>query len=289
MRIDRVRAADGARLEMLYIPAVRAPVKPAVLFAHGYLEAKELHAARALRIAAWGHPVVLFDLRAHATAGGAVCTFGDREADDARVVLDAAKSRGWIDGRVIGMGFSTGASIAIRHAARDPRVIGVAALAPFADMPSAAPTFQVFRRAPIDPDRISRAFRAGACRAGFSPDATDARTAIRALHVPVLLAAGERDRLLPPARHAWALAAANPEWTRTVSVPDRGHVGLAHRACPLLEEKLAMFLAEMTERARLRAVGEGGPSTRDGEVVESESEANNSPVRADEPARKGRG
>ncbi len=139
---------DGTRLAGWFLPrpdaSEGAPGAPTVLLLHGYRERKEQMLPHAEYLYEAGYNVLLFDFRARGGSEGDAVTFGAREQGDARGALDYLEARGDIDMRRVGLqGLSMGAAVAIMAAARDERVAGVVAEAPFKDLPSeVAASFQ---------------------------------------------------------------------------------------------------------------------------------------------------
>jgi pimeloyl-ACP methyl ester carboxylesterase len=123
IRTASLRAADGTLIDAHHDPGPRSL---AVVVAHGFTGSWRRPATRrvATRLAAHAG-VVSFDFRGHGGSGGR-STVGDRE------VLDVAAAVGWARGlgyaRIATLGFSMGASVAIRHAALHGGVDAVAAV-----------------------------------------------------------------------------------------------------------------------------------------------------------------
>jgi len=106
---------DGVRLHGLHIPAVQGVADLAFVIGHGFTNHVRKPAVRRVldRFAHRGG-VVALDFRGHGRSAGRSTVGGDEVHDlDAGVAL--ARSLGYR--RVVTVGFSMGASIAIRHAA----------------------------------------------------------------------------------------------------------------------------------------------------------------------------
>jgi alpha-beta hydrolase superfamily lysophospholipase len=152
-------------------------------------------------------------------------------------VLAQARAAGLLGPSVVTVGFSMGAATVLRHAtgAHGTPPSGAVALAPFADLATAAVTFPAGARLPCMLGRheaFLEALRGACARVGFALEKASAVSAAPRIACPLLLVHGEADRHLPPAQHATPLARAAPEAT-VVSVPEAGHVSLvyADRAC----------------------------------------------------------
>lgn len=103
--------ADGVRLD-----AVHHPGDPglAIVMAHGFSGSWRTPGSRRIAALLRGHGgVVGFDFRGHGRSSG-VSTVGDLEVFDLAAAVDFARSRGYE--RVAVLGFSMGASVAVRYA-----------------------------------------------------------------------------------------------------------------------------------------------------------------------------
>ena len=278
-----VRRDDEVTLDAWWSPAVHAdqnaetpspaadgrkrtdapPIKPAdklpVVIAHGLTETKERHFKRAWKLNAMGHDVVLFDHRDHGRSGGRGVTFGVQEKQDLRAVIDNAARRGFIDVSrgVVTMGFSLGGGTVLQHAAVDPRVVGVVALAPFADLRSAINSFRQKLTPWIREDWLMSGFDVATGEKGYTIDEASAIEAFKRVDVPVLLVEGGRDPYLPGIEHVHRLAAAKSCGTdavergracvRSVRIAGANHTSLVHRHWPKLDREIARFLREVAE------------------------------------------
>jgi pimeloyl-ACP methyl ester carboxylesterase len=119
---DVVVSADGTRLAAWYIPAGNGvgPTAPTVVIVHGWGVSK----ADALRYAATIHDrwnSLLIDTRYQGRSGGEWMSFGVRESEDLKAMLD------WLDqakhpSRIAVFGDSGGAAAAMKLARTDPRI-----------------------------------------------------------------------------------------------------------------------------------------------------------------------
>jgi len=175
----RIRAGDGVTLAGWF---VARPSAPAVVLLHGYPANKAdllpIAAALASRFA-----VLLMDLRYFGESGGHATTLGFRERGDLQRAVAWLHSRGYA--RVGVFGFSLGGAVALLAAADDPRILAVAAYAPFADLrllggETYGPLVHLMR--------ISSLVFLGADITRPSPVDTAAR-----LKIPVLLIASRQD------------------------------------------------------------------------------------------------
>jgi pimeloyl-ACP methyl ester carboxylesterase len=109
-----------------------------VVLLHGYGLDLATMAPWALRLAEDGWRCVLVDLRGHGKSTGKRIFFSLREAEDMRELLDELNRRGDLAQPVIAFGESYGAAVALRWKTMDPRVKAVVAIAPYAELNSAA-------------------------------------------------------------------------------------------------------------------------------------------------------
>jgi alpha-beta hydrolase superfamily lysophospholipase len=107
--------ADGRTLAGWHLPAPQGQ-KPAVVIAHGVGASRQNFLPVAEMVQDLGHPVLLFDFRAHGDSGGQLSTLGLGEADDVRAAHAWLAAR--YPGRPIhGLGYSMGGAALCRAAA----------------------------------------------------------------------------------------------------------------------------------------------------------------------------
>jgi len=251
-----ITTPDGVKLGALHIPAApsAAPRLPIVM-SHGWMEVKEIHLRNAQMLAATGHEVLLYDMRCHGQSipgrghdnpKGKFC-FGALEMQDNRWAIDEMQRRGWAGNKVITMGYSTSASLALMHAPTDERVAGVVAFAPYASLAEPVDTFRImiFRHVPAE--WLHRGFRAAAVELGFKVEDQTVERAIRELRVPTLLVSGDRDIHLPTERHTRYLSnLGSPEFARYVEIKGAGHLSIVRKHWPALDEEVKAFCATVS-------------------------------------------
>jgi alpha-beta hydrolase superfamily lysophospholipase len=171
-----------------------------------------------------------------------------QERGDISAVLDAAEARGLLPRRprVVTLGYSLGGGTVLQHAATDPRVAGVIALAPFADFSTAIESFRRCFAPWLDRDWVHRGFDLAAAEAGFAVEQASALDAIGRIDVPILLVAAGKDTVLPPVRHTRQLsrrprAAAGSRLT-VLTIPDATHLSLVRRRWPTLDAEMGKWL-----------------------------------------------
>lgn len=269
----------GVTLDAWFCPAPphakphgpHAPTPLPVLISHGIFEFKERYFDRAAWLNARGHDVLLFDHRTHGRSTGKRLTMGVLERDDVTAVLDAAEARGLLGGssgpglrdpgkpptpsapRVVTLGFSLGGGTVLQHAATDPRVAGVIALAPFADFTTAIESFRRCFAPWLDRDWVHRGFDAAAAEAGFAVEQASALEAIEHIAVPILLVEAGKDAYLPPVRHTKALhrrRGKGVDGLTVLPIPDANHISLVRQRWPKLDAGIGAFLDGLMREER---------------------------------------
>lgn len=118
-------AADGVRIDAHH-DAPAGPREQAFVIAHGFTGSWRRPAVRRCAATFARHGgVVTFDFRGHGRSGGR-STVGDREIHDLEAAVAWARDLGYP--RIVTVGFSMGASVAVRHAALLRGVDAVAAV-----------------------------------------------------------------------------------------------------------------------------------------------------------------
>ena len=107
------------------------PDGPVALVVHGHRDSRFGSLYRAQMLKAYVRATVVFDLPGHGDAAAPRCLMGQREADDLHAVMDGLPAE-LIAGGVVVLGYSMGATIAVKAAAaRHERFAGVIACAPY--------------------------------------------------------------------------------------------------------------------------------------------------------------
>ena len=193
-----------------------------VILLHGYGLSKESMGPWAFALAQKGYRVVAVDLRGHGESTGARIGFGKYEPTDLRQLLDALIARGICGERVVVMGISYGATMALNWAAIDARVRSVVAIAPYNQPDEAMVRFVKMQRLHV-PERV---VRSGAYSAAYRLDVNwnelSGEVAMRHITQPVLLIGGEADIVSRPA-DLQAMERAAVGQTEIVIVPHAEH------------------------------------------------------------------
>jgi len=244
-----IPSTDGVALPAWFIPAGPA-FAPGVVLVHGWESARDRTLPHAQILHAAGFHVLTFDVRGHGANLPEPLPMSVGEyAADARAGVVAMRGRSEVT-RIGLLGHSMGAAGALVAAADNPDVDAVVAVAAPADPYRL--TRQTFRlaRLPI-PDPIAWPLAWLTTRVYLKPrrhavSSISATRAIRKIGVPVMLAHGSDDAVVPAAhldRLADARRRAQPgAVTRTLVVPGGQHSWLYE--LPAYRAAIARFLAE---------------------------------------------
>jgi fermentation-respiration switch protein FrsA (DUF1100 family) len=220
---------DGLELAAWFVPAAspaghgsRQRRSPAVLICNGNAGNRSLRAPLAAALARAGLAVLLFDYRGFAANPGRPTEPG--LAADARAALAYLAARPEVDpARLVYFGESIGAAVALRLATERPPA-ALVLRSPFASLAE-----------------IGRRFYPWLPVSLLLADRYDSLGQVGRLAAPLLVVAGERDRIVPAA-HSRRLFDAAPEPKRFVLLPGADHNDLDLLAGPRLLEELLVFL-----------------------------------------------
>jgi uncharacterized protein len=192
----------------------RPPRRGLVVYLHGIADNRQSGIGIAERLVPRGYDVLAYDSRAHGRSGGDFCTYGFHEKGDVSAALDAVGAD-----RAILFGCSLGAAVALQAAAVEPRVAGIVSISAFSDLHTIASERAPWFTSAAD---VQRAIAVAERRAKFKVVDVSPRAAAAAIHVPVLLVHGARDRETRP-RHSQEIhdRLAGPK--RLLIVPEAGH------------------------------------------------------------------
>jgi hypothetical protein len=199
-----VRAADGIELRGWKVRA-RTPIANWVLLFHGVSDNRTGVLGHAELLLRHGYNVVMMDARAHGESGGTISTYGWKERYDTVAIAEALYSSEKVN-HVGALGVSMGAAIALQSGALEPRIEGVVAEDPFANLREVSYDYAGLGLTPLLGRTLFRpatilAMRGIAKVGGFRPDDVSPEKAVAARSFPVLLICGTRDQRIP-CRHA---------------------------------------------------------------------------------------
>jgi pimeloyl-ACP methyl ester carboxylesterase len=224
--VERFVVADGLRLRAWSRPG--DPSRPHVLVVHGVGDSMESFLDTAAAFARRGHAVALLDTRGHGGSEGGAITFGARERDDVRAVMDALRAEA--PAGFVLVGHSMGAVAVLRAAAGRPDVRAVIAEAPYDTFPDTiAHHAWLLYRMPRWFPVVPLTTRFAGWRGGFEPGEVDAVAAAARCRCALLAIADGADDRMPEAvvRRVFD---AHPGPKSLWVAPDAPHVGAALHA-----------------------------------------------------------
>ena len=212
--VERKFPGDGVALTGWHCTSQAQPRRGVVVYLHGIADNRSSAAGVATRFTSRGFDFIAYDSRAHGASEGEHCTYGYYEKLDLRRVLDEVSTD-----RVVLIGHSLGAAVALQTAAIEPRVRAVVAAAAFSDLRTIAT-----ERAPfIFTERsIAGALTRAEQDGRFRVDEVSPLRAASAITAPVLLIHGDADRNTVPA-HSSRIFEALRSPKKLIVVPGAGH------------------------------------------------------------------
>ncbi len=209
----KIPMADKINIDVWVIKARNAanqpvPAKGTMLIVHSLYDGKTVFPFRGAgeRLAKMGYDVVLPDLRKHGSSGGDYVTYGAKESQDLKTVMDTLIAENNLNPKVYAFGVNLGGATAIQYAAVDERCKGVMAVAPYRDLRGIMKHW--YGRLLFDEDFdkvITLAGRIG----DFDPNAASALEAVKKIKCPLLLVHGLLDMSVPLDHSKALFAAAN--------------------------------------------------------------------------------
>lgn len=204
-RIDRhevIEAPDKVQLDVWVINARDAAKKRikasgTVVILHSYMYGKASYPCMGVgeRLAKKGYDVVLMDLRRHGRSGGEFTTFGVKEKEDLKLVIDRLADLGAIHSDVYVFGVNLGAMVGIQYAAIDERCKGVVAVSPYQDFRHASRMW--VGPALLNNEEFNKMIETCGKMGQFDPDAASAVEAAKKLTCPLLVIHGLLDFSVP--------------------------------------------------------------------------------------------
>jgi pimeloyl-ACP methyl ester carboxylesterase len=202
------------------------------------------------------YSVVMMDSRAHGESGGDMATYGWKERYDTVAVTSALYATEKVS-HLYALGVSMGAAIALQSAAVEPRIEGVIAEDPLANLREVSYDYTGLHWSPLLGKTLFRpAAMAGiaalAKAGGFNPDDVSPEKAVAARPFPVLLICGTWDRTIS-CRHAERIYRAARGPRELWIVQGAEHASALGRDPIGYEDHVIHFLHEQDARARVLA------------------------------------
>jgi pimeloyl-ACP methyl ester carboxylesterase len=206
----------------------RGPARATVLVLHGIRGDKRAMLGLGRSLAERGMRAVLVDLRGHGGSSGRFLTYGVVESHDLAQLTSQLDALGLIEGPLEIYGPSYGGAVALQLAAIEPRVRAVVSVSTFSSLRDVVPPYAEHHSAlaSIVPSfLVDHLIDHAGARGGFSPDATDARRAVRRTDARVLLVHGDRDDQIPFAQARAIRAACRSDRCRLLRIRGEDHMG----------------------------------------------------------------
>jgi pimeloyl-ACP methyl ester carboxylesterase len=161
--------------------------KGSVLMVHDIGDSRASLLKIAKELATVGYDVVLTDLRTHGRSTGEYFTYGAKEKQDLKVIMDQLLRDNTVNPNVFAFGEGLGGSIAIGYAAIDPNCQGVIALQPHASPRSTLKKSMTYKF--VKDEQLSNVMHDAARKGRFDLAETSAVQSARRLTCPLLVMA----------------------------------------------------------------------------------------------------
>lgn len=245
----QVSTADGLQLQGWILYPATSP-KGKILLLHGISSCKEYMLPIARHLVAAGFAVVSFDARAQGESEGRYCTYGAKEVDDVRRIIDAVSHHDPSPAFWAVVGHSLGGAIALQALAQEPRLRCGIVVGAFASLPDIV-AFYARSRYHL-PWRwiVDLILWLAGKRAGFDPFSIVPERAAQKIQQPVMVIHGESDEDIPiehGRRIYRALQAPRKVW---YGIPNGGHFALESVAGPAYFVRQINFLHQQWEQWR---------------------------------------
>lgn len=206
------------------------------------------------RLARKGFDVVLPDLRAHGRSGGQYITYGVKEGDDLKAVMDKLAADGLVEQPVYAFGRNYSGMVALHCAAADPRVKGVLAVAPYSDFVGIARFWHQLTPS----DRFGEIVEEAAAVADFTPAETNTAQAAEQTDAAIVLVHGVLDASAPRSHTEMIY--------KSASQPKRMVVPVAGEALAMgiMEDWIANSMAKLATEG-VSAFGQAAAADDDGD------------------------
>lgn len=229
----------------------QAECRGTVILLHGRGGLKENLLSVAQRFVAARYRCIVYDARAHGTSEGKFCTFGTREKEDLKEMLQfyrvLIKERGEDFGQLCAFGNSLGAAVILQSLEDENGIDVVIASATFADLPPIIERSIDRKFHPLLPDWIrNQAIKRGGRIAGFDPFNIEPIRSVRVSTTPLFLIHGKRDGVIP-IDHSRRLFEAASVPKHFVEIPDAYHSDVLAKGGDDLYEEIICFCLDQRE------------------------------------------
>ena len=186
----RAEFADGSQMDYWLInasPEVTVETDGAamatIILLHDLGDSKSSMLKLGQRLSELGYDVVLPDLRTHGRSSGNFFTYGAREQEDLRTLMDQLLREQVVSPKIIAFGDGVGGSIAIIYAASDPNCMGVVANQPYSDLRGTLEGDSAFNM--LKEDGVDDVIDAGCAKGDFRPGDASAALSAMQLRCPI--------------------------------------------------------------------------------------------------------
>ncbi|MFP3938322.1 MAG: alpha/beta hydrolase [Phycisphaerae bacterium] len=200
-----------------------------VVVLHGTSESKATYLGVGRRLSTKGFDVVLPDLRRHGRSGGEVTTYGAKEKQDVKTVMDELLAEQVVSEPVYAVGTTLGAATAILYAAIDDRVEGVMVITPYKDAETMMRRHLAIMAPAMSAADVREVIDRAAEMGDFELSEASAQEAAPRLDCPLLLIHGLIDVSVPLEHSETIYRAANEPKDMRVFKPGPEHMVLIAR------------------------------------------------------------
>lgn len=222
--IAKVVKVERGKIQLsiwVFNPSLRRNPLGTILVLHGIRDSKVSMAGAGADFARRGYRAILVDLPGQGSSTGNFMTYGVRESDDLKELLNQLDIKGSLG--VYGPSF--GAATGIILASKDSRVRSVVAVATFSDLSTEVPAMAAALHISflIPRSEYKPAIARAGVIANFDPSAAAPRIALGNLKIHVLLIHGTADRNIPFSQAITNFRSANPNLTKLIPIEGADH------------------------------------------------------------------
>jgi pimeloyl-ACP methyl ester carboxylesterase len=245
-----VRPADGAVLSGWKVRPAQ-PNGDWVLLFHGVADNRMGEMSYAQLLLQHGYSVVMMDARGQGASEGSMVTYGWKERDDIRLVIDHLSMTDSTHCLFL-LGESMGAAVALQSAGIEPRIDGVVAESSFRNLREVTYDYAGLQWSPFLGKTLFRPASMAAVprmekEGGFRAEEVSPERAVARRAFPVLLICDEKDTTIP-CRHSTAIYAAATGPKDLWKVPGAGHTGAFGASPAEFERRAITFFAEIHKK-----------------------------------------
>lgn len=234
-----VKAVDGTVLRGLFASSKINPSVGTIVFLHGHGSCADHMAFAAKQAADAGFNAVVYDARAHGKSDGSVCSFGIKEADDAKQIAQYLQNDRGIRGPIFLWGFSLGASVGAQALAGDTPFSGGVLFSPFSDLDAIISSVLVKKGLWWLPGLKGTIQTKAREVIGVLPSEVSPQRAATQIRVPVLIVHGTCDARIPVEQGRAVYEAIPHTEKEFLQLPNGGHEDLIDMKKPWGAKTLA--------------------------------------------------